>query len=809
MKLVIRRCRLLGFLTLLFTRAASQQLKGIIADEKGRPVEGVLVLLKKTTDSLFTATATSDKNGQFIFNQVAAGNYFAEIDHIGYLRYTSALVRIQQQPVQLPAIRLQNRINSLGEIQVEATGKRYLEQQADRTVVHVNAMISAAGSTAADVLNSAPGVTVNEDGTISLKGKEGALVYIDDKPAYLFGSSLLNYLRSLPASMLDKIELLYNPPARYNAEGNAGIILIRTKKQRTAGFNSNLSVSYGRGRYGRTVNSLLLNYKITRLNFFGSMGYSSINNYYQVKRDRHYHYPNAADDYMLSQFFFETNKTRTFSYKAGIDCDLDTLNSLGLLFQGYGSPYHERGNYQNLFISPGGVIDSSVQSTSALHNHSHNNSININFRHRFSTGSDISVNLDFLGFRDQWKQNLASSTLLPGGSHADPYTLISSNPSDAKIYSTRADYTGSILQAINLEAGAQAIFSLRNNHGDYFNQINDTLLPDESLTNVFTYRENINAVYMNLQKNIRRFTLQAGVRMETTAGKASLVASSTRPDSSFTIHYVNVFPTAYLSYRLDTGGQQLLTLSVGRRIGRPNYQDLNPSLFFFDRNTAITGNQLLQPGFATNADLLYSYHQRLIFGISYSRKSNDIAPAFMQLGDRFITSTANYDQVIVWGINATLATPVSRWLSINFYNELTHTQYASLLFAGAETIDNSQLTYRSTLYGQVKLRRGWSGDLTFNYRSRVVMGQAFLFPVTQLHAGVQKKINDHASVSITGRDLFHSWKLERDIRLKYARVYALNQSGTQQFAVTFSYRLGKQTNLRERKTGIQSEAGRL
>lgn len=805
----MKYCLLFFVCVLLARTALAQELEGKVENSNGMPLEGATVTLSAVTDSSFTKILFSDKNGRFRFVRLPPGNYCIRVTHVGYQPFVVPAVTVQRQPVYLPAARLNSTDQVLEKIVVNTTGKHFIEQQVDRTVINVQALASNAGSTAADVLNNTPGVTMNEDGTFSLKGKEGALVYIDDKPTYLSGTELLAYLRSLPAAMLDKIELMSNPPARFNAAGSAGIIHIKTKKQKTPGLNSQVSLSYGRGRYDRTVNNMLLNFKQGKLNFYGNLGYSSINNYYTVTRNRNYHYPDAATGYTLQQDFLETNHTRNVSYKTGIDYDINSASSLGILLQGSTSPYKEQGHYVNLFQNTAGGIDSSMHSLSRMQSNACRYGVDLYFRRRLAASGEISVTFDYLSFRDRREQALESQTYLPSGEPVNPYALLSQNPSTAHIYSARADYSGTTLWQLNLETGAQAIVSRRYNQGNYFNATGGVPVPDETLTNTFRYRENINAVYINLRKRLRRLTVQTGFRVESTAGKVSLFTQPAKADSSFTLSYLNAFPTAYISYQLDSAGQQSVTLSAGKRIGRPNYQDLNPSLFFFDRNTAITGNQLLQPGFTTNLELTYSYRQLLLLGVTYSNSRQDINTAFMQQDDRLVTTIANYDRVTSLGLNASLMLSLTRWLSVNWYQELTRSHFKSKLFSGEESVNNSLTGYRSSLVTQIKAAKGWSGDLSFNYRSKVVVGQAFLGSLVQLHAGLQKKVNDRLTVTFTARDLLHTWRLQRDIRIRYAQIYSLNQSGTQQLAATLVYRLGTQAGIRERKTGVQAEAGRL
>lgn len=702
---------------------------------------------------------------------------------------------------------LSDSAKALKEVVVTAQKSNYLEYHLDKVVMNISGLIGMTGGNVVDILNSAPGVFVDESGGVSLKGRGGVVVYIDDKPTQLSGTDLINYLKSLSAATIDKIELMSNPPAKYNADGPA-VINIRTKKNKTAGFNGNISVSAGYGRYFKSTNSVLLNYKANRLNFFLNAGFTASNIYFESFRERDYNYPNALLSYTLRQRVNETNHERTVTYRSGVDYEAGKHTTIGLLYNGSAAPYKEMGGYNNHFFNTSGKLDSFTLSRSRYTVNPMRNALNVNMRHSVS-GKEVTINLDYLQFAIRPKQTLESNFFLPADSLVKQSRLITRIPFTALIHSARADYSDTIFSNVKFETGVQTIHSQRSNSSDYYTSA-DMLSPDELLTNKFRYRENIQSAYMNVQGKYKRLSAQAGLRVERTEGNALQYGMRLKPDTAFSVAYTNLFPTVYLMYKADSSGNNMISFSAGKRIERPGYYELNPSSFYFDRNTLNTGNSLLQPAFTNNLELQYSYKGKFITGINYSNTNGYIARGYKQVGDAFITTMVNITRYTAIGLNVTWQPDITRWWNLNLYQELTGNGFNGSIDgyeykAGIE----KRLTYNLRAYNRFKFNKGWSADLTNIYRTRVYLWQSSLRTIWQMHAGIQKKLNDKATLNIAAHDIFYSWKLKRDMVIPYGQVYYHLEFDTQRIDITFSYRFGRTAGIRERKTGIESEAGRV
>lgn len=387
--------------------------------------------------------------------------------------------------------------------------------------------------------------------------------------------------------------------------------------------------------------------------------------------------------------------------------------------------------------------------------------------------------------------------------------MITQGPYTASIYSATANYSDTLFGSVRYEQGIQTIYSERNNTSNYFNQTGNDVQPDPLLTNRFRYREFIHAAYMNLNRNFRRLTVQAGLRLESTKGNALQYGMAAKPDTSFSLQYTNLFPTVFVLYKLDSSEKNTLAFSAGKRIERPGYSDLNPSAFYFDRNTRNTGNSLLQPAFSTNFELCYTHNRNFTAGVSYSSTRQLITRGYKQVGDAFITIPVNVDHYTTMGTSISWSINATRWYTVNINQEFINRHYKGAIFNEGLYADENLTTFYLKTYHRFTFNNGWSGDVTTTYRSKLLLWQSGNRGVVQFHAGVQKKLNDKATLTLSGNDIFHTAITRRDTKIRYAHVYYNMYFDSQKAAVTFSYRFGKAITRRERKTGIESEAGRV
>jgi len=768
---------------------------GTIKDDKGQFLEAVTVTLLKAADSSRLRVTVTGKTGHFGFAEVPAGKYLILASSVGYNKLYSLSFEVPGGQVvrTLPPLVLTAASTSLKEVAV--VGKRPpIEQKADRTIINVDASPSNAGSTAMDVLEKAPGVTLDKDDNISLKGKQGVTIMIDGKPTYLSATQLADYLKSLPASAIDQIELMTNPSAKYDAAGNSGIINIKTKKNKLKGFNGNLNLTHTQGVYPKPSGSLNLNYRTGQFNFFLNAGYSHWEGFQVLQITRKYLDADAAST--VNSIFQQTTVMHFINPEAnvkfGMDYFMTPKTTVGFVVSGFRNKEEDRSGSNIQLLSPSYVVDSLVFSPNTNNTSWKNGSANLNFRHEYdSAGRELTADLDYVRYSSVSSQYFNNQTYTPDNVLLDQSILTGNLPSVINIYTLKSDYTRPLAKGYKLETGIKLSYVNTNNTADYYDVVNGKNLVDTTKTNRFLYRENINAAYVTMTKQYGKWTVQAGARLENTnysghqLGNGLTVINN---DSSFSRSYVNLFPTMYLTY--DLNQKNSFTLNYGRRIDRPAYQDLNPFLFFLDQYTYQAGNPYLQPQYTQNVELSHTYKHTLTTTLNYSYTQNFFTETFEQSGQATIVRNGNIGSRQNAGIAVSYMLPVAKWWTAILYSNVNYNKFTGMLYG--QNIDVSATTLLVNINNQISLAHGWSGELSGFYRTKGVEGQVLVEPLGQGTVAISKKIlKDKASLKLAVRDFLYTNLVKGYIDFQETDATFHNRRDSRQVAMTFTWNFGK------------------
>ncbi len=773
-------------------------------------IDAATVSLFKANDSSLVKINLTDKKGNFSFEHVAFGNYYLLATSTGHLKtYSKSLEVNNIIPVSAGNLQLKNSAKTLEAVNVSAVIKKpFIERKIDRTVINVDASVTNAGTTALEVLEKAPGVTVDKDGNISLKGKQGVMIMMDGKPAYLSGQELANLLKNMPSSSIDQIEIMTNPSAKYDASGNSGVINIKTKKNKMKGFNGSASASIIQSKFTRTNNSLNLNYRTGKVNLFGNYGYSYWQGYNDLTLQRKFR--NVATKELETIFDQQSlmNHNSTFqNLKAGMDFYASKKTTLGVVFSGYINPGGNTGDNTTFLKNAEDITDSITKAVSTQKRRSNNFSANFNFRHEFdTTGKEFTIDMDYLTYYQTSDQLFDNSFLNPDYSPLRPASqLMGTLPSTVHIYSAKTDFVFPLKKSAKLEAGLKSSYVTTDNDALYQNKISTGYETDEGKTNHFIYKENINAGYLNYSRQIKKWGMQVGVRAENTNAQGHQVGNATRPDSSFTKNYVNLFPTAYLSF--EANKKNTFSLNYGRRIDRPAYQDLNPFYYFLDQYTYEVGNTLLQPQFTDNIELSHTYNGFLTTTINYSKTNNAISDVLKQITSERKTfqTKDNIASKTNYGLAVSANFPVTKFFSTNIYSNVVHDNYKGDL--NGDYLNVSNITFFSNVNNQFKFKKGWSAELSGFYRSQGIEGQIVVNPMWRMDAGVAKQVlKNKGTVKLSIRDIFKTQNFSGYVKYQDIDVYIKNTRDSRAASLTFSYRFGKPIkNQQRRKTGGASD----
>ena len=709
---------------------------------------------------------------------------------IGYIDHYLSITDSKNTNVTTPIIiQLEALPVSMKAIVVQAK-KPLVEMKADRLVVNVDAAPGNAGNNVLEVLEKAPGVAVDKDGNISLKGKQAVLVLIDGRPTYLTPADLSNYLKSLPASAIDQLELMTNPPAKFDAAGNAGVINIKTKKSKTQGFNGTYSGSVGQGQYNRNSNSLQLNYRKNKINLFTNSSYSNWEGFNNLDIERIFKNDNKEIQAIFKQFSKERSDQRdNTNLKLGMDYQLNSKTNLGVVVSGFSNPETIAFNNNTQLNNKFNAIDSIVQSTNNLYNRWKNISGNIYMQHKIdSLGKEITFDLDLSQFGSEGGSLLKNNNYGADNIFKNGNTLRGDFPVDISILSAKTDYTHPLKNNAKLEGGLKSSFVRTNNAANFFNVINGIDQIDFDKTNTFTYQENINAAYINYNKQWKKWGLQMGLRAEHTDVQGDQEGNAQRNDSSFTRSYLNLFPTTYLSYQADDKHQ--FSLNYGRRIDRPDYQSLNPFVFFIDNYTYQAGNPFLQPQLTSNVELSHLFKGFLTTTLNYSKTNGVFAQSFTQKDFATIVSQENVGTRTNMGIAINAQLETKKVFSTNIYLNYSYDSFQGEV--NGDPLDNKINMLLVSVNNQFKFNKGWSAELSGWYRTKGIEGQIIVSPLSQVTLAAQKQIlKNKGTLKLGIRDLFYTNAPKGTINFSNTAATFANRRDSRIVTLGFVYRFGR------------------
>jgi len=795
-----------------YAQAPTGSVAGQVMDVRNKALTGANVRLRQWSDTAVEQHAVAGNGGAFTFNKLPQGAYTLTVTHVGYRSFQLGRINVNatQLSIVLPPIILQSAADqTLKEIVITAK-KPMVEQMIDRTVVNVDAMISVAGGSALDALSKSPGVMVDLNDQISLNGKRGVAVLIDDRPTHLSGADLAAYLRSLPAGSVDKVELLSNPPARYDASGGA-IINIVLKKNRPPGFSGSISLGYNQGVYARSNDALNLNYHTPKFNVFGNISYGLDQNYADQSSARYFYQSNGISPNVLLQNSYDVYRSVGWNSRAGADYLLNPETTLGLMFTGGTRPKTDRLSYNNQqFTSNGSPDSSSIGESDAVYGW-RSIGLNLNFQRKLNkAGSQLSADLDAVAFNSDGNQEAPVDQYNAAGALTSERHIFLT-PAQVRIYSAKADYNKPIRGKAEFSAGIKSSFVSNDNQLQWFDQAIGGFVADYSKSNHFHYTEQINSAYVNLKKSWQRWGIQGGLRTEQTVANGHQIPNPAIADSSFKKHYSALFPSLYLSYRLDTGGKNTLVLSYNQRISRPGYQQLDPFLFYRDPYTYSSGNPNLVPYYTHYLELKYSYRQYIAISAGYWISDNQTGQVTQAEGKVFITRPFNYLNNRTYCIIPYFSFDPAPWWSV-------HANAVLLLIINKGSADGVTLNQKTNVHeietsSELRLSKSWSAQIDGFFPGSQAFGQSRGDAIYKIGAGIRKLVfNGNGMLSLNMNDIFNTAvSHSQTIGIDQVAAFSTRQTDSRRVGVAFSYRFGKSANDRKRNHntgGAEEEKGR-
>ena len=787
-------------------------------------IDAASVSLLKSKDSALVKVAVTDKDGNFSFENIKDGNYLVLATSIGHVKIYSAAITISagNSSASVGVLQLIPSDKAMKEV-VVSSKKPLIERKIDRTIVNVDASITSTGSTALEVLEKAPGISVDKDGNISLKGKAGVIVYLDGRPSYLSGPDLANMLRNMTASQLDQIEIMTNPPAKYDAAGNAGVINIKTKKNKLFGYNGNITTGYTQGRYARFNEAVSFNYRNKKINFFSNFNYNRNHRSQELYILRNFRDANTKNiKSIFDQSTDMVNQSHNYSAKAGVDFTVSKNTTIGLVLNGFYNPGLWQSSTKTSIYDPNNILTDVTTAYTENEEKWKNFSSNVNFRTKLdTTGQELTADLDFIQYKATSVQPLTSTYFDNMGNQLKaPEVLNGTLPTNIKIYSGKIDYTLPLKKDAKFEAGIKTSFVKNDNNARYDSVKTGYSVLDSARSNHFIYDENINAAYVNYRRPLgKKWTAQLGLRLENTNSNGiskgytfnTTLNKFEYTETKFKRSYTQLFPTVYLQYTANEKNQ--FVINYGRRIERPDYQDMNPFVHFLDRYTFEQGNPNLSAQFAHNIELSHTYKGFLTSTVNYT-KTTDIIQMVLEQNDvtneTFVkkANIASSEQV---GLAITANKSITKWWSGNIYANVYNNHFKGVV--GTEPISLGVTSFMVQLQQQFKFNKGWAAELSGFYRSKGLEGVIYIKPIARFNAGVSKQVlKNQGSLRLNIRDIFAGSVFKG--YSKYGTVDAnfKNVNDSRAVSLTFSYRFNKgklKASSGKRNSGASDEQNRV
>ena len=780
--------------------AGIEKISVSIVNDKLAAVADATVELLRSADSMLVKAAVSDSNGIAVFPQVQNGTYILRTSSVSYATRFSGVLEVPIDPDKNITVILYPATTSLQGVTVTAR-KPFIQQLPGKTVINVEAAISNAGTTALEVLEKSPGVTVDKDGNISLKGRSGILIMIDNKPAYISGTDLVNMLSGMSSNQIDVIELITNPSAQYDAAGNAGIINIKTKKNKQRGFNGSASAAYGQGRYYKSNNSLIMNYRNGKWNFFVNYSMNANKGFTDMYALRTYYKTDLSVDGYLDQPSMFAGEGRNHTFRTGADYFLNNKTTLGVALTAIYSSRRGTGNNTAVWKNETGVTDSVIHTDNANRNKWKNGAVNLNLRHSFNTMQEISADVDFLKYDILSSQAFQNSLDAPGGYEE---AFIGDLPSDIEIFSAKGDHVARFTKDLKIESGIKFSRINTDNIAAYFYKDGANWREDHGKTNHFLYSENIKAVYSHMEKKAERWTMQAGLRFENTDYKANQLGNSVQKDSAFSRNYSSLFPSASVNFDADSSNSFMA--SAGRRIDRPAFQKLNPFLYIINKYTYQRGNSLIRPQYTWNIELSHVFKSILTTTLGYSTTTDYFSQLFIAnpADGTVIYTEGNFKKMC--NVNASVSASVSplKWWSFTAMALYTHKKIEGVLWKDY-TASIGQANFN--INNQFRFRKTWAAELSGFYITKNQNDiQEVLEPTGQVSAGISKQVlKSKATIRLTVRDIFYTQSMAGLTQFEQTDEYFKLVRDSRVCTIGFTYRFGKTYKTSKRSTGSAND----
>jgi iron complex outermembrane receptor protein len=784
---------LFGFLLLIFLAAGYSYsyaqtrpsvLKGRVAIENNLPAEAATVILVSAADSSILKSSICDTSGRYAFN-VPAGRYLILASRIGYVQsFTGPYIIETGVDTYAREITLEKSLPELKEVSVSAR-RSYIEVKPGKVVLNVQSSIIAEGNSAFDVLKQAPGVHATAQGNISIIGRQNALVMLDGKPIGLSGDNLTSYLQSMQSSTVQQIELITNPSAKYEA-GGAGVINIISKKGTNVGTNVTVTMGGGYGKYYKANMGVAFNNRMGNMNVYGNYNFAPNKTFLTFTTDRSINYQGQLSNY--NSVYYTTRESFNHTFRVGTDILISSKHTLGFLVSGTVNN-NDYAKNNNLKISNFSVLDSTISTKSMLNRDLRNINYDINYSGKLdSAGQTLSADVSFNDYSrrsDEYIDNHFYTTA--GNSYRAPLYQQNLSPSGIHIWAAKIDYVKPFSKTAQLEAGFKYSWVKSDNNLVFGPKVNGVYQVDPNFSSTFLYTENINSGYINYIKSAGKWNIVVGIRAEQTNARGDSIHNVV----GIKKNYLDWFPQWQIRYSVNDKNE--FALSYNRSIQRPEYDVINPFLYYVDLYDYRSGNPNLLPEYTNKVELSYMYNKTIVTSLYYIHTSDiyDFSTLIQNDATKVnITTRKNFGNIYIYGVRFFSPVRFNSWWNANFSVDASYQRIKAYPENG-NLNKGTQDVLLSTLQS-FSISNTIKAEIAGKYESPTFYGFSQFKANYRVDAGISKQVfNKNGTFKLSVDDIFRT---ERDYA--YTNYQNLNLSivnrGEGRIArFGFTYRFGK------------------
>ena len=781
------------------------KLHGTIVDsETGEPLMFASVVLNRESDSTMVSGAITNEQGRFVMEELPPGLFYITLNYVGYPRqnFNSIRITFREPEFDMGVIKVAPTAQMLGEVTVEAA-RSLMETGLDRRVINVGQELTAVGGTGLDIMQNIPSVAVDFDGNVSLRGSSDVTILIDGRPSTLTGLSGSEALEQIPAEMIERVEVITNPSARFNPEGTSGIINVVLKQQRRPGYNGMVSLNAGSaGTYSGSIN---LNYKLNNWNFFTNYS-GRLSDTESFGNSQRQTFGGGSSNFMDQDI---TGNFGMDSHNAqlGFDYNFNPKNTLTLSSR-YSNWNRNMDNLTEYMLYQDLTNPSSLflmdNETDMLHN-SFNHQLNFrrtfDQRHRelivdvgFSTRTmDRSENFLQQFYEDNWNTPNGQSVLERSNMDGNNWS-----------FTTQLDYVHPLGDDSKFETGFRT--QVRNMDSDFLfeNQVAPGLWENNlNRSNHFIYEEQIYAVYGMYATMLGNYSIQTGLRMEQTMAEGNQRTTG----EIYPKNYLNFFPTAHI--RRNFENNQAVQISYSRRINRPHNRNINPFMRFSSEYEVSMGNPDLDPELINSYELGYTrfWKSTTLNPSIFYRNTNGSVTRFgrvvndlpgMEGKEVTVMTFENLNQAISYGAELVLSQRVNGWWNING----TFSYFRNIVQGRGAQMDlqNDNYSWSGRLVSNMNLPGGWAVQVNGFYRSPIIWLQGEMDAMYSASAGVRKNVwGNTGTISLNVSDIFNTMRFSMH---NYGDNFTMDMERwrTSRFiTLGFTYRINEFERRRDRR----------